>query len=108
MKNCHKNIIILASGNGTNAVNIINHFSNKNTLSDSNLSNISIKALVCNNRDAPVLNKVKNINKDIKLYCIPFSKTAERASFEEELAGIVDEYKIDYIILAGYRFVNED
>ena len=108
MKNCHKNIIILASGNGTNAVNIINHFSNKNTLSDSNLSNISIKALVCNNRDAPVLNKVKNINKDIKLYCIPFSKTAERASFEEELAGIVDEYKIDYIILAGFMKILSD
>jgi len=108
MKNFHKNIIILASGNGTNAVNIISHFSNKNTLSDSKLSNISIKALVCNNRDAPVLNKVKNMNEDIKLCCIPFNKAAERASFEEELADIVDEYKIDYIILAGFMKILSD
>jgi phosphoribosylglycinamide formyltransferase-1 len=108
MKNYHKNIIILASGNGTNAINIINHFSNKNTLSDSDLFNISIKALVCNNLDAPVINKVKNINNDIKLCCIPFNKTAERILFEEELSGIVDEYKIDYIILAGFMKILSD
>ncbi len=111
MKNFHKNIIILASGNGTNAVNIINHFANKtnkNTLLDSKLSNISIKALVCNNPGAPVLNKVKNLNGDIKLCYIPFGKAAERAAFEKELSGIVDEYKIDYIILAGFMKILSD
>ena len=97
MENFHKNIIILASGNGSNAINIINNFSSAN-----NVSKISIKALVCNNPDAPVIDKVKNLYSDINLYCFPFKKAAERTLFEKGLTEIINKYKIDYIILAGF------
>ena len=98
MKNFHKNIIILASGNGSNAINIINNFSSAN----SSVSKISIKALVCNNPDAPIIDKVKNMYADINLYCLPFKKAAERTLFEKGLTEIINKYKIDYIILAGF------
>ncbi len=97
MKNFHKNIIILASGSGSNAINIINNFSSANSV-----SKISIKALVCNNPDAPVIDKVKNMYADINLYCLPFKKAAERTLFEKELTEIINKHKIDYIILAGF------
>ena len=54
MKNNKKNIVIFASGSGSNAVKIFDHFKGKD--------NINIDCLYCNNPKAKVLDKFKKFN----------------------------------------------
>ena len=93
-----KNCIILASGNGSNALNLINRFYRGNTGS----SLINISAVVSNVEGAPVIDKVKQTAPDIPLFTIPFASLSERKSFEDGLESIIRNYKIKYIILAGF------
>ncbi len=93
-----KNFIILASGNGSNALNLINKFyTDKNGCGD-----IEIAAVVSNIADAPVIEKVKKTAPDISIFVIPFTVLSERDAFEKELGDIIKKYKVDYIILAGF------
>ncbi|MDA8402170.1 MAG: phosphoribosylglycinamide formyltransferase [Deltaproteobacteria bacterium] len=93
-----KNCIILASGNGSNALNLINKFYMSKT--GSGLVNIS--AVVSNIEGAPVIGKVKKTSPDIPIFTIPFTSLSERKLFESALENIIEKYKIKYIILAGF------
>ncbi len=97
MKNI-KNIIILASGNGSNTVNIIRYFSKSG-------SKINVSAVISNIPDAPVINKVRNIGNQVAVFTVPFTKNTEIITFEEKITEIVESYGIDYIILAGFMKV---
>lgn len=93
-----KNCVILASGNGSNCLNLISKFySGKN-----NRSSIGITAVVSNIENAPVIEKVKKNAPDIPVFTIPFTSVSERECFEKELENIIEKYKIKYIILAGF------
>jgi len=78
------NIAIFASGNGTNAINIIKRFKG------------SVKLLLCNKADAPVLNKT-DIDKIIV--------TRENFYQNDEILDILVEKEIDIIILAGFLWL---
>lgn len=93
-----KNCIILASGNGSNTLNLINKFYTGKT--GSGLINISV--VVSNTSYAPVIDKVKKTAPDIPVFTIPFTFLSEREAFESRLESIIEKYKIKFIILAGF------
>lgn len=82
-----KNILLFASGSGTNAENIILHFNKTNTA--------KVVAVFSNNPNAKVLERAKNL----QVESIIFSK--------EELSSAivlqkVNQFKPDLIVLAGF------
>lgn len=83
-----KNIAIFASGSGSNAENIANYFS------DSTEVNISL--IICNKADAYVFERAKKLG-------IP-SRLVTKAEMADEslVMGLLREYSIDFIVLAGY------
>lgn len=85
-----KNIAIFASGNGSNAESLTNHFNNGNTA--------NVKLIVCNNKNALVLQRAKNLN--IEALIMPKEHLCSENPVE--LLEILESRKIDYIILAGY------
>ncbi|SDX59538.1 formyltetrahydrofolate-dependent phosphoribosylglycinamide formyltransferase [Lutibacter oricola] len=82
-----KRIIILASGSGSNAENIIKHFENSNL--------ISVIQILTNKKDAKVLERAKRL----KVSGVHFSRDDFYKSDK-----LVEEFKknADYIILAGF------
>ena len=60
MKNKNKNIVVFASGSGSNAVKIYEYFSG--------LNNVNIASLYCNNPNAKVLERFKSFNIDTVLF----------------------------------------
>ena len=85
-----KNLAIFASGNGSNAQNISEHFNSKNTA--------RVKIIICNKPDAYVLERAAALG-------IPsFVLTREELTAEtpSALLALLKEQEIDYIILAGY------
>ncbi|MBQ0058104.1 MAG: phosphoribosylglycinamide formyltransferase [Bacteroidales bacterium] len=83
-----KNIAIFASGSGSNAENIANYFNES--------QDVRISLIVCNKADAYVFERAKKLG-------IP-SKLVTKADMADEKAvmALLDEYKIDFIVLAGY------
>ncbi len=83
-----KNIAIFASGNGSNAENIINFFANTNK--------ISIKLILSNKKDAFVVKRAKKHN----IECL----IVEKKQFMEDnyVVNILEAKKIDAIVLAGF------
>ncbi|RZD15120.1 MAG: phosphoribosylglycinamide formyltransferase [Candidatus Acidulodesulfobacterium ferriphilum] len=96
----NKNCVILASGNGSNALNIINHF-----LTGKKNNGINIVAVVSNIAAAPVIEKVKKIAPFIPVFAVPFNNLSERDAFESELEKIIKNYGVELIILAGFMKV---
>lgn len=83
-----KQIVIFASGNGTNAENIIKYFQ---------LTEVAEVALVLSNKkDAKVLERAKNLNVDT------LSFTKEELSSEEGVLKNLKDVKPDLIVLAGF------
>lgn len=82
------NIAILASGSGTNAENIARYFQNN--------PNLTISVIVSNKSDAFVLERAKRLNIDYKVI-----KNKEWIN-KEEIIAFFEDYKIDFIVLAGY------
>ncbi len=83
-----KNIAIFASGNGSNAENIINFFE-KN-------EEIKVKLIVCNKADAYVLTRAKNHGIE--------SILVERKQFisGNYVVNILKSRQIDVVVLAGF------
>lgn len=84
-----KHLAILASGNGTNAEAIIQHFKKH--------EEIEVALIVSNNADAFVLQRaghhgIPSLVIDKKLYC-------------EGLAAVLKEKKITHIVLAGFLWL---
>lgn len=86
-----KNIAIFASGSGTNAENIVNYFSNKNTA--------KVVLILSNRQNAYVLTRAAKLN-------IP-SAFFDRHDFYESatVEGLLDSHKIDFIVLAGFLWL---
>ena len=83
-----KKIALFASGSGSNAENIIKYF-------DDN-QNIEISLVISNKTDAFVLERAKRLN-------IPSTiLTAQDMKDQVKVLSILNDYGIDFIVLAGY------
>lgn len=83
-----KNIAIFASGSGSNAENIANYFKGS--------SDVSVSLIVCNKADAFVLERAKKLGIPSKIV------TGAEMRNQEAVLSLMKEYKIDFIVLAGY------
>lgn len=81
-------IAIFASGNGTNAVNLIHAFQTNEA--------ISVDLLLCNKSDAPVVEKAKALGVEVLIF--------SNESFESGLTVLqeLDYRGIEWIVLAGF------
>ncbi|MFV0538938.1 MAG: phosphoribosylglycinamide formyltransferase [Dysgonomonas sp.] len=83
----HK-IAIFASGSGTNAENIANHFKNSKT--------VEISLIVSNKKDAFVLERAKKL----EIEAITFSKNEFDTT--DNVVNFLESKNIDFIVLAGF------
>lgn len=82
-----KNIILLASGSGSNAENIIKYFREKNISHNFHI--------ITNKKDAFVLDRAKKLN-------VPAEVITKKQNDEGVLLDRINELKPDLIVLAGY------
>lgn len=88
-------LAIFASGQGTNAVSIIENSS----------SPLKVEILLCDQSQAPVVKKAQSLG--IKTYVV--EKTASKTLHEQEILKILKHHRIDWICLAGYmRLLSEN
>ncbi|XOV92311.1 MAG: phosphoribosylglycinamide formyltransferase [Bacteroidota bacterium] len=80
-------IAIFASGSGTNAENLIQHFNQT--------SDIKVAAVFCNNAKAGVLDRAKRLNTESLLFS---RQEFQDSSFIQKL----QELEVDAIVLAGF------
>jgi phosphoribosylglycinamide formyltransferase 1 len=83
-----KNIVIFASGNGTNAENIIRYFKEKNTA--------IIRNIITNNPKAGVIKKAENLDVPVTVLDI------EALLNPEKLLAKLKDLNTDLIVLAGF------
>lgn len=85
------NIAIFASGSGSNAENIIKYFSNRKTA--------KVALVLSNNPEAYVIKRAAKYNIPVKIF--------DRHDFYEsgKVAGILEEYGINFIVLAGFLWL---
>ena len=86
---------ILASGRGSNALNLVN-FSHE----ESCKKQLRIACLITDNPQASVLEQFKG--KDLPCHCIP-RKGTDRKKHEEKILHTLKYYDVDWVFLAGYR-----
>jgi len=86
-----KRIAIFASGNGSNAENIINYFSDNN--------NVEVALILTNNKNAFVIERAKNHN----IPCFVF--TSKDLKETNNIIDKLSEFKIDFIVLAGFMLM---
>lgn len=82
-----KNIVLMASGSGSNAENIIKYFREKNILHNFHI--------ITNKKDAFVLDRAKNLN-------VSSEVITKKQNNEGVLLDRINELKPDLIVLAGY------
>ena len=83
-----KNIAILASGNGTNAENIIRYFRNSGT--------VNVGLVLSNRKAAFVLERARSLNVPLA-----YMEKAEWTDGEAVLSLLKDKH-IDFVVLAGF------
>lgn len=84
----HINLALFASGQGSNALNIMSFFSNHPT--------ISVELIVCNKADAPIVSATQNRNVAIEI-C-----DNEHIEKQGVLIGICEKHAINGVVLAGF------
>jgi phosphoribosylglycinamide formyltransferase-1 len=82
------NLAIFASGNGSNAINIINYFEKK--------PEVNVLKVFCNNPKAPIIEKARS--KGINTLVFSKSQLIDSDFILTQLKAL----RIDYIILAGF------
>ena len=82
------NIAIFASGNGSNAQNIIDYFENS--------SFVKISLILCNKKSAFVLERAKPLN--IPYFIFSFEELSSSNIVQSKL----NEFNIDFVVLAGF------
>ena len=86
-----KNIAIFASGSGTNAQNIAEYFKPD--------KNIRVSLILANKPDALVLERARKLS-------IPSLVFSRKDFYEcDHVLNIIQEYKIDFIVLAGFLWM---
>lgn len=89
MSSSHKkSIVIFASGNGSNAINIIKYFKNDNST--------EVKAVFCNNPKANVIEKAKK--EKVKVVLFSKYELLEKDGVKKKLIAL----EPDLIVLAGF------
>jgi phosphoribosylglycinamide formyltransferase 1 len=83
-----KRLAIFASGSGTNALNLVNYFTNHPF--------IEIGILISNKKDAPVVGTCENLGLTI------FVLDNEKVKQGDLLISICKNQGIDFVVLAGY------
>lgn len=89
-------IAVFASGNGSNAENLIRWFNIRNSTGKARIS-----LVVCNKEDAFVLKRAENL----KVPSIVMKKSQlclTDSSSSPNIADVLKDNKIDFIVLAGY------
>ena len=86
-----KNIVIFASGSGTNAQNICENFANH--------PSIKVVALFCNNPNAKVIERMKPFNIPVHVF--------NKATFNDSqlFNELLHPYQPDLIVLAGFLWL---
>lgn len=88
---------VLVSGGGTNLQAIIDGIKNKV------ITNTEIEVVISNKKDAYALVRAKE--NGINAECISPKDFVERKDFNQALIDILDKYKVDLIVLAGFLVV---
>ena len=95
-----KNIAVFASGRGTN-------FSAIAQAVKSGRLKVNLALLVCDNPQAPVLNKAKKLK--IKIALVKRKSFFSKKDFEEEIIRSLKEEGIDLVVMAGFmRMLSPD
>ena len=94
------NAALFASGNGTNALNLLQ------TVEDGQLD-LNFSILICDQKEAKVIERVKAYPIDILI--ISPNDYADKQAFEEKIEGYLKANDIELLILAGYmRIFSEE
>jgi phosphoribosylglycinamide formyltransferase-1 len=86
-----KNIAIFASGSGTNAQKIMEHFENK--------PNFQVRLVLVNNPEAGVIQRAQNFNVPV----VKFNR--KQFSSTNEIVDVLISNNIDLIVLAGFLWL---
>jgi phosphoribosylglycinamide formyltransferase-1 len=86
-----KNIVLFASGSGTNAQNICEQFAHH--------PEINVVALFCNNPNAKVIERMVPFNIPVHVF------TKEQFKSQEEFMKLIAPYQPDLIVLAGFLWL---
>ncbi len=86
-----KKIVILFSGDGFNAQNIINKLHNKKC---------AVACGITNKKDAKGIEKLKRLG--IKTQILEHKNFATREDFDKELIKLINSYKPDLVVLSGF------
>ena len=87
------NIVILASGSGTNAARIME-------LAAAGSLDVCVQAVISNRPDAPVLAKAKLAG--VPAYGLDHRAHASREAFDQELLTLLSKQHCQMLVLAGY------
>lgn len=87
------NLIVFASGNGSNFEAIQKAIEVKDL-------DAKIHAVICDKKDAYVLTRAENHN--IPTHTFTYSKQRGKVAFEKAIVNTLKDYPIDYIVCAGY------
>jgi len=85
---------VLASGNGTNAENILRH-------ARKHADAISIPLVICNKEGAPVIQRVRNLG----VPCEVVVRTGAKAEQEETIIKLLKKNNVEWLFLAGYMAI---
>lgn len=88
------NLAIFVSGSGTNCENIIRYFQNN--------QQVNISLVISNKEDAYALVRAKHLN--VETAVLPKSDFNNR----ELVLGLMSDYRIDFIVLAGFLLMIPD
>ena len=90
MKNEIKRIAVFASGNGSNAENIIRYFNGTTP------RGAEVALVLCNRPDAPVIGRARGLEVLVEV--------VTRAEFNDEAAmtALFNRYAVDAVVLAGF------
>lgn len=96
MESAKKRIAVLASGNGSNAEEIIRHFNQ----SDDSMAEVAL--VICNRKEAGVYQRAAHLG--VPAIHVPKAKFND----EDYLSGLMSESGIDFIVLAGFLLMIPD
>ena len=89
MKSAKRRIAVFASGNGSNAENIIRYFQRPD-------SGAEVTLVVCNRVGAPVIDKARRLGVHVEVL------TREQINDESHMMPLLLDHRVDVIVLAGF------
>lgn len=92
-------IVVLISGNGSNLQSIIDAIAERDL-------NVELCAVISNKQDAYGLQRAKD--NGIPVHWIDHKKYSSREQFDQALIKIIDPYKPDLIVMAGFMRILTD